>query len=82
MGLLRLLLAIGLGVAIWWISISVIRLLATPPPDVDTTDVVPTDLDYRCSICGTELTVKLAHNTQTAPPRHCREEMVAVSRPA
>lgn len=82
MGLLRFLLAIGLGLAIWWVSMYFIRLLSTPPPAVDPDDVVPTDQDYRCSVCGTELTVKLANNTQTAPPKHCREEMVAVWRPA
>jgi hypothetical protein len=81
LGLLRIVLAIGLGMAIWWISMYFIRMLGTPPPEVDPEDVVPTDQDYRCTVCGTELTVKMANNTQPAPPRHCREEMVAVWRP-
>ena len=82
MGLLRILLAIGLGVVIWRVSMYFIRLLATPPPEIDPEDVVPTAQDYRCSVCGTELTVWMANNTQPAAPRHCREEMVAVWRPA
>ncbi|CAN5657309.1 MAG: hypothetical protein LC739_14170 [Actinobacteria bacterium] len=80
-GLLRVVLAIGLGVVIWRVSMYMIRMLATPPPEVDPGDVVPADQDYRCSVCGTELTVRIANNTQPAPPKHCREEMVAVWRP-
>ncbi len=56
-------------------------MLATPPPEVDPEDVVPADQDYRCAVCGTELTVRMANNTQPAPPKHCREEMVLVWQP-
>lgn len=81
MGLVRLLIALGIGTVIWVGSIRVLRLLATPPPEVDPGDVVEVDQDYRCSVCGTELTVRVANLRETAAPRHCREEMDPVWRP-
>jgi hypothetical protein len=70
-----------IGLVIWRVSITVIRMLATPPPDVDPENVIEARQDYKCTICGTELTVHVASLTETEPPRHCREEMVPVWRP-
>lgn len=81
MGLLTILIAIGMFLAIWLASLWIIRLLATPPPEVDPEDVVEADQDYRCSVCGTEVTLRVANVRETSPPKHCREEMVPVWRP-
>jgi len=81
LGLFRLLIAVGIGTVIWVASTRILRLLAPPPPEVDPADVVDVDQDYRCSVCGTEVTVRVANLRETAPPRHCREEMDAVWRP-
>lgn len=81
MGVVQILIAVAMAVAIWWLSMAVLRMLATPPPEVDPEDVVTARQDYRCSVCGTELTVTVASVTETAAPRHCREEMTAVWRP-
>ena len=67
MGLLRIAPGDRPGVVIWRVSMYFIRMLATPPPEVDPEDVVPADQDYRCSVCGTELTV--AWPTTPNPPR-------------
>ena len=81
MGILRLVLAIGLGVVIWWVALYFIRLLANPPPGVDPEDIVEADQDYRCSVCGAELTLKYVNAAEFSAPRHCREDMVPVWRP-
>lgn len=72
----QILVAVGIGLAIlaigWW----AINLLATPAPgEPDPEDVVEVSIDYRCSVCGLELTVTQAAGEEFLPPRHCREEM-------
>ena len=79
--LLQIVIAILIGLAIWTVTRAIIRALATPPQEVDPTAVVEAEQDYKCSVCGTELTVHIASLTETEPPRHCREEMVPVWRP-
>ena len=73
--MLKFLIALAIGVAIWLIAIRVIRMLAEPPPDVDPDDIVATDIKYRCSICGTEVTMTAVSTSEAAAPKHCREEM-------
>ena len=81
-GLAQIVIAFGLGALIWLVSMRVLRMLSTPPPEVDPEDVVEVeDQDYRCSVCGTEVTLRVANVMATSPPKHCREEMVAVWRP-
>ncbi|MDH3499137.1 MAG: hypothetical protein OEM97_03365 [Acidimicrobiia bacterium] len=67
--------AIVIGVVIWRVSVAIIRMLATPPPEIDPSDIVDTEQPYRCTICGTEVTMTVANVEQQAPPRHCREDM-------
>lgn len=75
MGLLKVLIAVGIGVVIWRTSMYFIRMMATPPPAVDPNQVVEVDQDFRCSVCGAEITMKWANIQELAPPRHCREDM-------
>ena len=56
-------------------------MLSTPPPEVDPEDIVAVDQDYKCTVCGAELTMKAVNATDDKPPRHCREDMVPVWRP-
>lgn len=72
---LKFLIAVAIGVAIWMVAIRVIRMLATPPPDVDPSDIVPVDIKYRCTLCGTEVTMTAVSVSEGAAPKHCREEM-------
>lgn len=74
-------LALILGYLIWRGSIAVIRILSNPPPDVDPEDVVQIDQDYKCSVCGAEITMKSVNPQEDKPPKHCREEMEPVWRP-
>jgi hypothetical protein len=74
-------LALALGYAIWRLSIALIRMMSTPPPEIDPEDVKEVDQDYRCTVCGAELTMKAVNVNDEAAPRHCREDMVPVWRP-
>ena len=76
-----LFLALAVGAAIWRASIAVIRVLSTPPPEVDPDDIVSVDQDYKCTVCGAELTMRAVNPAEDKPPKHCREEMVEVWRP-
>jgi hypothetical protein len=76
-----LVLAVLLGLVIWRVSIFFIAMLSTPPPEIDPEEVVTVDQDYRCTVCGAELTMRVMNIREDKPPRHCREEMVPVWRP-
>jgi malic enzyme len=58
-----------------------IRMMSTPQPEIDPEDVKEVDQDYRCTVCGAELTMKAVNVNDEAAPRHCREDMVPVWRP-
>jgi len=74
--MLNVLIAVAIGVVIFGVLLWVIRMLATPPVEIDPDDVHEVDVDYRCTVCGLRLTVTHAQETDAAPPRHCMEEMV------
>ncbi len=73
--------AVAIGLIIWRISMKVINMLSTPPPELDPSDVVEVDQDYKCSVCGAELTMRSVNISEDKPPRHCREDMDPVWRP-
>ncbi len=73
--------ALLIGVVVWRLCIWFLRALAAAPDQPDPESVVEAYQDYHCTLCGTELTVRMASVSETAAPRHCREEMVAVWRP-
>ena len=75
------LIAVAIGVLIWRIATRTLEMLATAPPEPDPEDVEPSSEHFRCSVCGTELTVTVKSTTETNAPRHCREEMTLVWRP-
>ncbi|MEA1904023.1 MAG: hypothetical protein U9N56_10900 [Actinomycetota bacterium] len=78
---LNVVLAIVGGLLIWIFLVAIIRMLSTPPPELDPEDVVKVDQDYHCSVCGAELTMKMVNVQEDKPPKHCREEMIPVWRP-
>lgn len=79
--LVDIVIALLIGYAIWRISIAMIRMMSTPPPEIDPDDVIAVDQDYKCTVCGAELTMKAVNVQDDASPRHCREDMVPVWRP-
>jgi hypothetical protein len=73
--------AVLLGYVIWRVSIAMIRMMSVVPDEVDPDDIRPVDQDYKCTVCGAELTMKAMNIQDDAAPRHCREDMVPVWRP-
>ena len=53
-------------------------MIGNPPPELDPTDIVEVDQDFRCTVCGAEITMRAANLSELVPPKHCREEMVEV----
>lgn len=70
------------GLVIWVVLVWFIRMLSTPPSELDPTEIVTVDQDYKCSVCGAEVTMNAVNPAEDKPPRHCREEMDPVWRPA
>jgi hypothetical protein len=81
MGFLNFVIAVVMALVIWRVAMWVIAMLSTPPLEVDPQDVISTDQHFRCTICGTEVTMTIKNVTEEAAPKHCREEMVHVWRP-
>ena len=75
MTLLNIIIALLIGYVIWRGSISILGMLATPPPEIDPDDIIETEQKFRCSICGTEVTMTVANVVEQKAPRHCREDM-------
>jgi hypothetical protein len=57
-------------------------MLSSQPEELDPEDIVMVDQDYKCTVCGAEVTMKAVNPAEDKPPRHCREDMVPVWRPA
>lgn len=47
-----------------------------PPPPGELRKV---KIEFRCSICGAELVMKVANDEMPEPPRHCLEDMDLVT---
>jgi hypothetical protein len=73
--------ALLMGVVILRLGLWAVRLLRIPAPEPDPDEVVPVQVDYRCSVCGTQVTMTHASGRGISPPRHCREEMEPVPSP-
>lgn len=81
LGLVNILIAVGIGLVIWRVSTHMIRMLATPPTEIDPEDLVMVDQPYKCTICGAEVTMTAQNPNEADAPRHCREDMTPVWRP-
>ena len=79
---LDIVLALIIGLVIWRVSLAIIRMLSSQPEELDPEDIVMVDQDYKCTVCGAEVTMKAVNPAEDKPPRHCREDMVPVWRPA
>lgn len=75
MDLVDVLIALVAGLVIFRLGLWAVRALASPVPGPDPEDVVEVEVDYRCSVCGTRVTMTHAATSELKPPRHCREEM-------
>ena len=68
--------AIAVAMILLRMGLAVLRTLATPlpePPPVG--ELRKVKLQYRCSLCGTEVRMTVATNESPDPPRHCMDDM-------
>ena len=64
------------GLAILWVGIVILRILAQPQPEPPPPgELRKVRLTYRCTLCGTEVRMTVAPTEDPEPPRHCAEEM-------
>jgi len=73
---LKILMAIAMAMVLLRMGLAVLRTLATPlpePPPVG--ELRKVKLQYRCSLCGTEVRMTVATNESPDPPRHCMDDM-------
>ena len=73
---LKILVAIAAAIVLLRMGLAVLRTLATPlpePPPVG--ELRKVKLQYRCSLCGTEVRMTVATDESPDPPRHCMDDM-------
>ena len=73
---LKILMAIAVAMIMLRMGLAVLRTLATPlpePPPVG--ELRKVKLQYRCSLCGTEVRMTVATDESPDPPRHCMDDM-------
>jgi len=73
---LKILMAIVVAMVLLRMGLAVLRTLATPlpePPPVG--ELRKVKLQYRCSLCGTEVRMTVATDESPDPPRHCMDDM-------
>jgi hypothetical protein len=76
---LRIVVAVAVGLLIYLAGASMLRKFwVAPPAEPDPSEVKPVNLHYRCTICGTEVTMTASQGDEPEAPRHCREDMVLV----
>jgi hypothetical protein len=71
----RLVIAIGIGLAVFLAGVALLRMMASMRPKEETPaeDVDALDVYFVCVECGTELRVERLGELQV--PRHCGEQM-------
>ena len=73
---LKIIGAVAVAVILLRTGIALLRALATPIPEPPPAgELRKVKLQYRCSLCGTEVRMTVATDEQPDPPRHCMDDM-------
>jgi len=73
---LKIAFAVAVAMFIFRLGLAVLRMLATPIPEPPPAgELRKVKLQYRCSLCGTEVRMTVAPDEAPVPPRHCMDEM-------
>lgn len=76
---LRIVLGVAVALTIYVIGASMLRKFqVAPPEEPDPDDIKPVNLQFRCIVCGAQVTMTAAQGDDPEAPRHCREDMVLV----
>ena len=74
------LIAVVAGLVILRLGVAVLRMFGRPvPAPLPPGEMRRVSLQYRCSICGTEVRMTRATEELPDPPRHCLEDMELVA---
>jgi hypothetical protein len=81
--IVRIVIGVAVAVFVYVVGASMLRKFhVAPPQEPDPDDIKPVDLQFRCIVCGAEVTMTAAQDDDPEPPRHCREDMVLVTGPS
>jgi len=72
---LKLILALGAVLTLYWMGSSVVRMFVSVPPPEEQPEVHAVDLRFECIVCGSLVTMTAAPDAEPQAPRHCMEEM-------
>ena len=73
---LKIAFAVAVALFMFRIGLAVLRMLATPIPEPPPAgELRKVKLQYRCSLCGTEVRMTVAPDEAPDPPRHCMDDM-------
>ncbi|MDE0833985.1 MAG: hypothetical protein OSA36_06765 [Acidimicrobiales bacterium] len=76
MMVLKIAFAVAVAMFIFRLGLAVLRMLATPIPEPPPAgELRKVKLQYRCSLCGTEVRMTVAPDEAPVPPRHCMDDM-------
>jgi hypothetical protein len=76
----RVIIALAAMLAIYLVGAGTLRKFKlAPEAEPDPAKVVPVDARFACIVCGAEVTMTAAQDSDDLEaPRHCREDMVRV----
>lgn len=73
---LKIAFAVAVAMFIFRLGLAVLKMLATPIPEPPPAgELRKVKLQYRCSLCGTEVRMTVAPDEAPVPPRHCLDDM-------
>ena len=73
---LKIAFAVAVAMFIFRLGLAVLRMFATPIPEPPPAgELRKVKLQYRCSLCGTEVRMTVAPDETPVPPRHCMDDM-------
>ena len=76
---LRIVLGVGVALTVYVIGASMLRKFQLArPEEPDPDDIKPVNLQFRCIVCGAQVTMTAAQGDDPEAPRHCREDMVLI----
>ena len=76
----RVLIAVVVAYVVLRLGLAMLRNLARPLPEPPEPGLLrKVKIEYRCSICGSEVRMTVAPDEDPDPPRHCQDEMDLVA---
>src|SRR3546814_3611735 len=75
-GVFSLIVAVLAGAVIFKVGFAILGGMAQPIPEPPPAgELRKVKIEYRCTICGTEIRMTVANDEIPAPPRHCLEDL-------